>query len=82
MQIGLRVLGLAYKEQIVASDQAHQHEEKLKTQKFESIETGCTFLGLVGIIDPPRHEVKYAIDQCKRAGIKVHMITGISSKFP
>ncbi len=35
-----------------------------------------TFLGLVGLMDPPRVEVKVAIQQCKEAGISVRMITG------
>jgi Ca2+-transporting ATPase len=34
------------------------------------------FLGLIGIMDPPRPEVKAAIETCQRAGIKVKMITG------
>ncbi len=35
-----------------------------------------TFLGLAGLMDPPRPEAKQAIAQCKRAGIQVKMITG------
>ncbi|MBT60362.1 MAG: ATPase [Euryarchaeota archaeon] len=43
---------------------------------IESVENGLIFLGLVGIMDPPRSEVKEAIDICQRAGIRVKMITG------
>ena len=40
------------------------------------VENGMIFLGLVGIMDPPRPEVKEAIRICQDAGIKVKMITG------
>jgi Ca2+-transporting ATPase len=40
------------------------------------VESSFIFLGLVGIMDPPRSEVKEAIATCQRAGIRVKMITG------
>lgn len=43
---------------------------------MEKIESGLIFLGLIGIMDPPRPEVKDAIEICQKAGIKVKMITG------
>jgi len=43
---------------------------------MEKIESGLIFLGLIGIMDPPRPEVKEAIEICQNAGIRVKMITG------
>lgn len=63
---GLRNLAFAYK--ISSIEEARKANEK--------VERGFTFLGIVGIIDPPRPEVKEAIELCKKAGIKVAMITG------
>ena len=60
----LRVLGLAYRNL--------PDEEEWD----ESVEEGMVFVGLVGMIDPPREEVKEAIKTCERAGIKTVMITG------
>jgi len=42
----------------------------------ENVERGLIFLGLVAILDPPRPEVRDAIEKCHSAGIKVVMITG------
>jgi Ca2+-transporting ATPase len=59
----LRVLGFAYK-------------DVKKGAKAKEEEHDLTFVGLVGIIDPPREEVKEAIAICHNAGIRVVMITG------
>ncbi|MEK6261219.1 MAG: cation-translocating P-type ATPase [Planctomycetota bacterium] len=58
----LRVLGLAYRE----DDGSEPRIE----------EGGLTFAGLVGMIDPPRDEVKQAVVRCREAGIRPVMITG------
>ncbi|SHG29432.1 cation-transporting P-type ATPase [Dysgonomonas macrotermitis] len=63
---GQRVIGGAYK--IVSKDKRDLHHEDLHE--------GITFLGLAGIIDPPREEAIEAIKQCAQAGITVKMITG------
>jgi Ca2+-transporting ATPase len=43
---------------------------------LETAERGMTFLGLVGMVDPPRPEAKAAVRKCEEAGIRVVMITG------
>jgi len=42
----------------------------------EAVEIELTLLGLVAMMDPPRPEVSAAVDQCRRAGIRIMMITG------
>jgi len=60
----LRVLGAAYK--VIPSSHVD----------IDSLENKLIFIGLVGMIDPPRLEVKDSISLCKRSGIKTVMITG------
>lgn len=62
----LRVLAVAYKE----------IEEVPENVTSEELENGLTFMGLVGMIDPPRPEAKAAVAVCREAGIKPIMITG------
>ena len=45
-------------------------------EDIESVESGLIFLGLIGIMDPPRKEVASAISMCDAAGVRVMMITG------
>jgi len=61
----LRVLGGSYKEY-----------DNIPEEKAESMEKDLIYVGLVGMIDPIRDEVKVAIEQCHSAGIRVVMITG------
>ncbi len=62
----LRVIAVAYKN-LTALDNKPSPAE---------LESGLTFVGLIGMIDPPREEVKEAVRLCKQAGIKPVMITG------
>ena len=62
----LRVLAVGYK-----------YVDKVSEEPTsEELESGLTFLGLVGMIDPPRPEAKEAVAVCRKAGIKPIMITG------
>jgi Ca2+-transporting ATPase len=47
-----------------------------KADSLEEAESGMTFLGLVGMLDPPRPEARAAVQTCLRAGIRPVMITG------
>jgi len=65
-QDALRVLGVAYK-------LIPELPEKLDAAQLEQ---GMTFVGLLGMIDPPRPEVVPALEKARRAGIRTIMITG------
>ncbi|WP_044337448.1 cation-translocating P-type ATPase [Rossellomorea aquimaris] len=63
----LRNIAIAYKP---------LNERSMEGITEQEIEEGVTFIGLQGMIDPPRPEVKQAVKECRAAGIKTVMITG------
>jgi Ca2+-transporting ATPase len=80
---GIQALDDANRRQVLAA--AHNMAEKalrvlaiaMKTNvSLDTAQTGMTFLGLAGMIDPPRPEAKSAIAICEQAGIRPVMITG------
>ncbi len=62
----LRVIGFAYRDDLPVQ----------KHYEVDEVEKDLVFVGLAGMMDPPRPEVEKAIDECRTAGIKVIMITG------
>jgi len=64
----LRVIAIGYKKLDTKPQSA--------SGDIKNLEEGLTFLGLIGLIDPPRPEAKSAVSICKKAGIKPVMITG------
>lgn len=59
----MRVIGLAYKEPVI---------KKINEEDID----GLVFVGIAGMIDPPRPDSKEAVEKCKQAGIRVIMVTG------
>ncbi|KAL7590676.1 hypothetical protein Lser_V15G38458 [Lactuca serriola] len=78
----LRVLGFAYKDDpsefaTYNGDEEHAaHKLLLNPASYPLIESNLTFAGLAGLRDPPRKEVRQAIEDCREAGIQVMVITG------
>ncbi|KAJ7285666.1 hypothetical protein C8J57DRAFT_1285498, partial [Mycena rebaudengoi] len=70
---GLRTLALAYVN-VQDIDAAHYHSES--TKDYSRFEQNFTFVSLVGMLDPPRPEVRQAVANCRAAGIRVICITG------
>lgn len=64
---GMRVLGFAYR---------RLSPQQLESASVDDIEQGLVFTGITAMIDPPRHDARDAIRACRRAGIRVIMITG------
>lgn len=67
---GLRVLALA------SRTMDGKNNDSAEELPREQVEQDLTFSGLIGLYDPPRPETAGAIEECHRAGITVHMLTG------
>lgn len=70
---GLRVIALASVDDISKNRLATIAKS---TEQYAELEQNMTFLGLVGMLDPPRPEVSRSVEQCKAAGIRIIVITG------
>lgn len=70
---GLRTLALAYVNRNDI-DATHYHSESSKD--YSRFEEDLTFVSIVGMLDPPRPEVREAVANCRAAGIRVICITG------
>lgn len=82
----LRCLALAYRPAAdlpapLKAFASGQHNATLADPaQYSALESGMVFLGLAGLMDPPRPEVRPAIEECKKAGIRVMVITGDNKK--
>ncbi|PVG02212.1 calcium ATPase [Serendipita vermifera] len=70
---GLRTLALAY---VDKTDLDPSHYASASTAEYGRFEQNLVFVSLVGMLDPPRPEVRDAVAQCKAAGIRVICVTG------
>ncbi len=72
-EANVSLAGAALRVLAAASKKSDSLPEKVEPA---TLENGLTFIGMLGMIDPPREEVKMAVDKCRSAGIKPVMITG------
>merc|ERR1711881_697356 len=70
---GLRVIALASIDDVSKNPVLGNAKS---SAQYAQLEQKLTLLGLVGMLDPPRPEAKAAIEKCKKAGIRVVVITG------
>ncbi|KIS69544.1 endoplasmic reticulum calcium transporter [Mycosarcoma maydis] len=70
---GLRTLAIAIKEDVPLDVESYRSSSPSEYVQFEQ---RMTLVGLVGMLDPPRPEVRHAIQRCRQAGIRVIVITG------
>jgi len=79
---GLRTLAICYKQDVGilkgydGTEKHPAHAILTEPLQYNKLETDPVLIGLVGLRDPPRSEVKDAIRKCQEAGISVIMITG------
>jgi P-type Ca2+ transporter type 2C len=70
---GLRVLAVSRR---VISESLAPADGGILTYESETVERELAFLGLIAMMDPPRPEVSESVEKCRRAGIRVVMVTG------
>lgn len=82
-EVGERVLDAVERDKVIKAAQQMAREAlrvlavaSKKDATLKNVEEDMTFMGLLGMIDPPRPEARDAIRTCEKAGIKVVMITG------
>ncbi|MFP4609336.1 MAG: cation-translocating P-type ATPase, partial [Candidatus Aenigmatarchaeota archaeon] len=66
----LRVLAMAYKDITLTGADEEEKKDEIEALEEDEVEKELIFLGLQGMIDPPREGVKEAIETCRRAGIR------------
>ena len=73
-ETGERVIALAYRNFNEITDE--NYKKIISKSQVQKLENNLIFVGLLGIIDPPKLEAEKSIIECKNAGLKVVMITG------